>query len=166
MSGVDLTSQTPASTRGRKTGHFTPGTIFFLKGGDVVNLKKYWWDDIDHVDVAKSFVKNTPLYLLNISVLFLYPIIFKGHYAHFLIVVFYAAISFTVYRPPYESTHINITTSVVTLNTILAVIASMYGDVLANTVALWICLRFRKALVFLMQLGVMEINETESRFRD
>lgn len=131
-----------------------------------MTLKKYWWDVIDHVDVATAFVKNTPLYLLSISVLFLYPILFKGQYAYFLLWFFYFAIAVTVYRPPYESTHINITTNVVILNTFLAVIASMHGDVFANTVALWICLRFKRALVFLMELGVMEINESESRFRD
>jgi len=164
--GVDLTSQTPTSKRGRKTGYFASGTIFFLKGGDVVTLKKYWWDEIDHLDVAKSFVKNTPLYLLSISVLFLYPIAFNGRYAYFMIWFFYFATAITVFRPPYESTHVNLTITTVTLISMLAVISAMFGDVMANVAALWICLRFRKALVFLMDLGVMEINESESRFRD
>lgn len=166
MPGVDLTSQTPASKRGRKTGYFASGTIFFLKGGDVVYLKKYWWDEIDHLDVAKSFVKNTPLYLLSISVLFLYPIVLNGRFAYFMIWFFYLAIALIVFRPPYESTHVNLTITTVTLISMLAVFSAMFGDVMANVVALWICLRFRKALVFLMDLGVMEINETESGFRD
>lgn len=166
MPGDDLTSQTPASKRGTENWLFRSGHNFFSKGGDVVYLKKYWWDEIDHLDVAKSFVKNTPLYLLSISVLFLYPIVLNGRYAYFMICFFYFAIALTVFRPPYESTRVNLTITTVTLVSMLAVLSAMLGDVMANVVALWICLRFRKALVFLMDLGVMEINETESRFRD
>lgn len=132
-----------------------------------MTLKNFWIDEIDHVDTATAIVKNTPVYLLNIGILLLYPVIFKAQYAYLLVAVFYSAIAFTVFRPTYESTNINLTITTITLLASLSVIAMMFADFLVNLVALWICLRFRQALVFLMQLGVMEIkNETESRFRD
>jgi len=132
-----------------------------------LTLKNFWIDEIDHVDTATAIVKNTPVYLLNIGILLLYPVIFKAQYAYLLVAVFYSAIAFTVFRPTYESTNINLTITTITLLASLSVIAMMFADFLVNLVALWICLRFRQALVFLMQLGVMEIkNETESRFRD
>jgi len=132
-----------------------------------LTLKNFWIDEIDHVDTATAIVKNTPVYLLNIGILLLYPVIFKAQYAYLLVAVFYSAIAFTVFRPTYESTNINLTITTITLLATLSVIAMMFADFVVNLVALWICLRFRQALVFLMQLGVMEIkNETESRFRD
>ena len=131
-----------------------------------MTLKNFWIDEIDHVDTATAIVKNTPVYLLNIGILLLYPVIFKAQYAYLLVAVFYSAIAFTVFRPTYESTNINLTITTITLLATLSVIAMMFADFVVNLVALWICLRFRQALVFLMQLGVMEVNETESRFRD
>ena len=132
-----------------------------------MTLKNFWIDEIDHVDTATAIVKNTPVYLINIGILLLYPVIFKAQYAYLLVAVFYSAIAFTVFRPTYESTNINLTITTITLLATLSVIAMMFADFVVNLVALWICLRFRQALVFLMQLGVMEIkNETESRFRD
>jgi len=131
-----------------------------------VTLKNFWIDEIDHVDTATAIVKNTPVYLINIGILLLYPVIFKAQYAYLLVAVFYSAIAFTVFRPTYESTNINLTITTITLLATLSVIAMMFADFVVNLVALWICLRFRQALVFLMQLGVMEVNETESRFRD
>ena len=131
-----------------------------------MTLKNFWIDEIDHVDTATAIVKNTPVYLINIGILLLYPVIFKAQYAYLLVAVFYSAIAFTVFRPTYESTNINLTITTITLLASLSVIAMMFADFLVNLVALWICLRFRQALVFLMQLGVMEVNETESRFRD
>lgn len=131
-----------------------------------MTLKNFWIDEIDHVDTATAIVKNTPVYLINIGILLLYPVIFKAQYAYLLVAVFYSAIAFTVFRPTYESTNINLTITTITLLATLSVIAMMFADFVVNLVALWICLRFRQALVFLMQLGVMEVNETESRFRD
>ena len=131
-----------------------------------MTLKNFWIDEIDHVDTATAIVKNTPVYLINIGILLLYPVIFKAQYAYLLVAVFYSAIAFTVFRPTYESTNINLTITTITLLASLSVIAMMFADFVVNLVALWICLRFRQALVFLMQLGVMEVNETESRFRD
>jgi len=125
-----------------------------------LTLKKYWWDEIDHKDLALTFLKETPSFLLGIGMLFLYPVIFRGQYGYIILSIFYIAISLTIYRRPYESTHINITTYTVMFLAIISIVTSMYGDLLANTAALWICFRFRQALVFLINLGVLEANES------
>lgn len=123
-----------------------------------MTLKQYWIKTIDHKDVAISFLKDTPIYLLSIAVLFLYPVIFKGQIAYLLLVLFYFAIAITVFRRPYESTHVNITTMTIMLTTFLSVLASMPADFVANMAAFWIVLRFREALVFLVNLGVMDVE--------
>jgi branched-subunit amino acid ABC-type transport system permease component len=132
----------------------------------LVNLKQYWVDKVDHKDVAMAFIKDTPKFLFGTGLLFLYPVIVRGEYAYLLMVLFYIAISVTVFRPSYESTHINVTTTTIGLLVVLSIIGAILPDFVANLVALWICLRFREALVFLMDLGVMEVSESKSRFRN
>lgn len=133
----------------------------------LVNLKQYWLDEIDHKDVAIAFVKDTPKYLFGIGILFLYPVLLRGEYAYLLMVLFYIAISITVFRPSFESTHVNVTTTTVGLLVVLSVIGAVLPDFVANIVALWICLRFREALVFLINLGgVVDVSESKSRFRN
>jgi len=131
-----------------------------------VNLRQYWLKSIDRRDIAAAFVKDTPIYLISIAVLFLYPVVFKGQFGYLLLVIFYSTIALTVFRRPYESTHINLTITTIMLTATLSVLASMFGDFVANMAALWITLRFREALVLLINLGVMEVNESKSRFRN